>query len=298
MNKLIVSGLALTLVCAFASGVSAAMLDGKPWVSGTLEDFTAYDPVDPGLPYPENISFIGKLLGGGNTPSHAQNNCSIDPWASWNLPQYRGLKDGTNNVVNLQSASATFGQRAAWRGMTAAGPGDVYQRVSFMVKTAMTTPSDYTHQARMSSDASNYAESNGIPGWDVSNLSLRPHARTSWDAPAPGPEWIGPDVDISDGLWHAMDIVYNLTTGDAEWYKDGALVATLPDDPDLEGYFLGRPANYFEFWNQAGGTQAGNTGNAPAVMFDDIATYAALPEPAALVLLSLGSLVVLRRRRA
>jgi len=296
MRKCVVFGLAMMFAYALVPGASATMLL-QDWTLGTLEDFTAYDPVDPGLPSPENISYLGKLLGGGNSPTHGQNNCSIDPWWNWNLSQYRGLKDGTNNVVNLQLASATFALRSCWRGMTGAGAGDVYQRVSFMVRTAMTGPSDYTHEARMSTDASDYQGSNGIPGWDVSNLSLRPHVRTSWDAAGPGPEWIGPDVDISGGAWHVMDIVYNLTTGDAEWYKDGALVATLPNDPELKGYFLGRPTHNFEFWNKSGGVQAGNSSNAPAVMFDDIATYSALPEPLTLALLALGGLPVLWRRR-
>jgi hypothetical protein len=304
MRRTILLGAAFALTYALAPGASADLLTGATWTVAASEDFTSYDP-PPGGADPENISYIGKLLGGGNT---AQRNCSIDPWFNDHLCQYRGLKDGgTNNVANLQVSSTTYLVRDTYRGMGDAGVGDTYQRVSFRIRSAMTTASDYTAEARASSSAADWPpdpdpyHSNGVPMWDVSNLTVRPHVRTSWDQAGTGPEWIGPAVDISGGAWHTMDLVYSLVTGDAEWYKDGALVATLPNDPNLKGYYLGRPANNFEFWQRSGagtGVQAGTGDNSAAVMFDDIVTYNGVPEPAALALLGLGSVLMLKRRRA
>jgi hypothetical protein len=302
MRKSIVFALALTLVYAFAPGASADLLTGATWTVAASEDFTAYDP-PPGGADPENISYIGKLLGGGNT---AQRNCSIDPWYNDHLCQFRGLKDSGNNVANLQVSSTTYAVRDTYRGMGDAGTGDTYQRVSFQIRTAMTTASGYTAEARASTNAFDWppdpdpSHSNGVPMWDVSNLTLRPHVRTSWDQAGTGPEWIGPDIDISGGAWHTMDVVYSLVTGDAEWYKDGALVATLPNDPNLKGYYLGRPANNFEFWQKNDGilVQAGTGDNSAAVMFDNIITYNGVPEPAMLALLGLGGLLMIRRKRA
>ncbi len=301
MQKTILVALGFAL--AVAQGASAALLTGATWTTNTTEDFSAYDP-PPGGADPENISYLAKLLG---QQTGGQRNCSYDPWANdGTLAQFRGLKEGgTNNVANLQQNSTTIVTRYSYRPMTSATGLDQYARYSFRVRSDMTTDSGYSASARASSGASNVYSSNGVPGWDVSNLKLRPHVQPSWDTgyTTADPEWIGPEVDISDHLWHTMDIVYDLLTGEAEWYKDGAVIGTLPNDLSLQAYFLGRPLDYFEFWQYNDGTigtTAGNTTNAQAVMFDDLKTYGGvpIPEPATMILLGLGALPLLRRRRA
>jgi hypothetical protein len=292
----------ITMVFAGAQVASAALLTDAVWTVGSSEDFSAYDP-PPGGADPENISYLGRLLGQG---SGGQRNCSNDPWANDRLAQFRGLKEGgTNNVANLQQNSASNDWRASYRPMTTAVGGDQYVRYSFRVNSQLTTPSEYSASARGSSGASNVYGSNGVPGWDVSNTMMRPHVQPSWDTgyTTVEPEWIGPEVNIGDGLWHTMDIVYNLLTGEAEWYMDSALVAALPNDLSLQAYFVGRPLDHFELWQwnngTFAGTTAGNTDNSPAVMFDDIATYGGvpIPEPVTVVLLGLGVLPLLRGRR-
>lgn len=298
----------VVLVFAVVQSASAALMGDATWTENSFEDFSAYDPVDPGAPDPENRSFIGRLLGQGG--AGAQRNASNDPWSNDFLAQFRGLKEGgTNNVANVQQNSTTNQVRTSYRPMTSAVGADEYARYSFRVNSQMgTAESAYSSSVRGSynplSGDTMYG-SNGVPGWDVSNTKMRPHVQPSWDTgyTTVEPEWIGPEVSINDGLWHTMDIVYNLNTGEAEWYKDGSMVAALPNDLALQAYFLGRPLDYVEFWQYNDGSfalpTAGNSSNAPAIMLDDLRTYGGVPvpEPATVLLLSLGALPLLRRRR-
>jgi hypothetical protein len=249
----------IALACVFAPGASRAdMLTDNTWTQTWIDDFSAYDPPPVG-----ETSFIGLLLGGSD-------NCSSDVWAEWQEPQYKGFKDDTNNVVMATPCTNAFDVGAAWTDFAGAALTDGYQRISFRVRSTATGGSDYSLNLIASSDEYNVEGSNAVPMWDVSNLALRPHVRTGWDTPVTS-EWTSSQTaDISDGAWHTMDLVYDLTTGAAEWYKDGVLVDTLPDNAALKQFYQGRPAAHFEFWQKYLAVD-----QASGLLFDDVQSFSA-----------------------
>jgi hypothetical protein len=264
MRRTVVFAIAMTYLFVLSAS-SADMLSDNTWTQTWMDDFSAYDPPPGGAP-PEDTSFIGLLLG-------AEDNCSFDPWWIWQDPQYRGFKDGTNNVVVATPFPSTYDVGASWIDFQGAALTDGYQRMSFKVKTTATSASDYSLNVISSSDEHTVEGSNAVPMWDVSNLALRPHVRTGWDV-NPTSEWVSSQTaDISDGAWHTMDFVYDLTTGAAEWYKDGVLVDTLPDNPALKQFYQGRPAAHIEFWQKYLAVD-----QASGVMFDDPQSLSAPPK--------------------
>ena len=77
------------------------------------------------------------------------------------------------------------------------------------------------------------------------------------------------------------------------------LIGTLPTDPLVQGYFLGRSANNIEMWQkyQATGMSGG------AIWVDDFTMYSGepVPEPSSLLafgVFGVGALGFIRRRRA
>ena len=90
---------------------------------------------------------------------------------------------------------------------------------------------------------------------------------------------IGPAVDITDGALHNFAITYDPATGDAEWLHNGALQWS---------YNIGAGKASERVWVQDVARGANDY-----VWLDDIVVS---PEPAGLVLLGLGGLLLRRRR--
>ncbi|MDH7602425.1 MAG: PEP-CTERM sorting domain-containing protein [Armatimonadota bacterium] len=278
--------LAAVLVATLAAFASADMLSSVIWNQRWSEDFEAYWAADPN-------PLTNRVLG-------RTDNSSYDPWEQWQLPQYKGYQEPeepTNMRVRATACSATYQVRAAWAPCEGVGDNEIYQLVTFQLKAQDNVPSVYSLNVICSNNDTLYEGSNAVPMWDISNLAVRPHVRRSWDFyDDAGPEWIGPDVAIAAGTWHTLAFAWNIATGEAEWYVDNVLVASLPDDPVLKGYYLGRDGDNFEFWQKYVVADAANN-----VLFDNLASYSGVPIPepgtlGSLGTLCIGALAVLRRR--
>jgi hypothetical protein len=280
--------LASVLAALLAMGASADMLTTVIWNQRWSEDFEAYWAANPN-------PLTGRVLG-------RTDNSSSATWAQWQLPQYKGYQEPeepTNMRVRATACSATYLVRAAWTACEGVDDNEVYQLVTFQMKAQDNIASDYSLGVICSNEDTLYEGTNAVPMWDISNLAVRPHVRRSWDFyDDAGPEWIGPEVAIEAGTWHTLAFAWNLATGEAEWYVDGALIASLPDDPALKEYYIGRDGDNFEFWQKYVATNAANN-----VIFDNLASYGGtvIPEPgtfASLGALCIGALGVLKRRKS
>ncbi|MGQ9455238.1 MAG: hypothetical protein ACUVRS_09995 [Armatimonadota bacterium] len=133
--------------------------------------------------------------------------------------------------VRATACSATYLVRAAWAPCEGIADNETYQLVTLQLKPQDDVASDYSLNIICSNNDILYEGSNAVPMWNISNLAVRPHVRRSWDFyDDAGPEWVGPEVSITAGTWHTLAFAWNIATGEAEWYVDGSLVASLPND--------------------------------------------------------------------
>ncbi len=96
---------------------------------------------------------------------------------------------------------------------------------------------------------------------------------------------VGTAVDLTDGLKHDLDIVYNAATGLTQWFGDGELVLSATQDT---GWSVDKP--YID---------TGNRGVADIVWIDEMA-IGTVPEPSSLLALSIfgaGMLGYIKRRK-
>jgi hypothetical protein len=149
---------------------------------------------------------------------------------------------------------------------------------------------------------------NVIPLWQFSNNQARVYVRRNPDQTPVGAgySWISAPVATGNSTWHSFDTIWDVTTGDCEYYMDNVLKFKLSVDAaanfsTLKAFYLNRPILNFEFFQLSGAAGGGTTYTTvdTGMYFDNIKVM--IPEPGSLLALSvfgIGMFGFMKRRRA